>query len=93
MTFAGAVASSTGAETEMLDAYLSLDAFPDARATLQALKARGLRTAILSNGSPAMLAAAVKAAKLESSSMPYSPSTPSKCSSRVRKFIAWQPSA
>jgi 2-haloacid dehalogenase len=48
-----------------LDAYLALDAYADARETLHALKARGVRTAILSNGSPAMLAAAVKAAKLE----------------------------
>lgn len=45
-----------------LDAYLSLDAYPDARATLQALRARGLKTAILSNGSPRMLEAAVRAA-------------------------------
>jgi 2-haloacid dehalogenase len=48
-----------------LDAYLTLDTYPDAYATLQALKARGARAAILSNGSPAMLAAAVKASKLE----------------------------
>jgi 2-haloacid dehalogenase len=48
-----------------LDAYRSLDAYPDARATLTELKARGLRTAILSNGAPAMLAAAVTAAKLD----------------------------
>src|SRR4051812_15957357 len=41
-----------------LDAYLSLDAYPDARATLRGLKARGLKTAILSNGSPDMLQAA-----------------------------------
>lgn len=48
-----------------LDAYLTLDAYPDARATLQALKARGLATAILSNGSPNMLQAAVNAAGLD----------------------------
>src|SRR5262245_46000374 len=50
-----------------LDAYLSLDAYPDARATLTQLKAKGLKTAILSNGAPAMLAAAVSAAKLDTS--------------------------
>jgi 2-haloacid dehalogenase len=48
----------------LLDAYLTLDAFPDARAGLAALKARGARTAILSNGSPRMLAAAVDAARI-----------------------------
>lgn len=44
---------------DLLDCYFKLDAFPDARAALIALKARGLRTAILSNGSPKMLGAAV----------------------------------
>ena len=37
---------------KLLDAYLKLDAFPDARAVLRALRANGERTAILSNGSP-----------------------------------------
>ena len=46
----------------LLDAYFKLDAFPDARAALTALKARGVKTAILSNGSPQMLAGAVTAA-------------------------------
>jgi 2-haloacid dehalogenase len=44
---------------KLLDAYFKLDAFPDARATLTRLKTRSDRTAILSNGSPAMLKAAV----------------------------------
>src|SRR5690349_8260245 len=48
----------------LLDCYFKLDAFPDARAALAALKARGMRTAILSNGSPTMLSAAVENAKL-----------------------------
>jgi 2-haloacid dehalogenase len=48
--------------TTLLDSYMALDAFYDARASLRALKASGQRTAILSNGSPDMLAAAVKAA-------------------------------
>jgi 2-haloacid dehalogenase len=47
---------------KLLEAYLALDAFPDARATLSGLKARGARLAILSNGSPRMLATAVEAA-------------------------------
>ncbi len=46
----------------LLDAYLTLAAFPDARTALVDLKARGVRLAILSNGSPRMLAAAVEAA-------------------------------
>ncbi len=47
---------------QLLDAYLKLDAFADARAVLADLKARGARLAILSKGSPRMLAAAVEAA-------------------------------
>lgn len=46
---------------KLLDAYRQLDAFPDAREALTALKAQGVRLAILSNGSPAMLDAAVEA--------------------------------
>jgi len=49
---------------QLMDAYLRLDAFADAGATLRALKARGRKTAILSNGSPDMLATAVAAARL-----------------------------
>ena len=51
-------------KAKLMDAYRQIDAFADARATLQALKARGDATAILSNGSPAMLASAVAAAGL-----------------------------
>jgi 2-haloacid dehalogenase len=50
---------------KLLDAYLALDAFPDARAVLRDLKARGETTAILSNGSPRMLAAVVAAARID----------------------------
>jgi 2-haloacid dehalogenase len=49
---------------QLMDAYRTLDAFADARTVLRALKDRGHATAILSNGSPAMLSAAVDAAKL-----------------------------
>jgi 2-haloacid dehalogenase len=48
----------------LLDAYFKLDAFPDARTALATLKAKGLKTAILSNGSPKMLAGAVAAANV-----------------------------
>ena len=48
----------------LMDCYLRLDAYDDARPTLARLKSAGLRTAILSNGSPDMLASAVAAAGL-----------------------------
>jgi 2-haloacid dehalogenase len=51
---------------KLLDAYRILDAYPDARAALADLKSRGVRTAILSNGSPPMLASAADAAGLSS---------------------------
>jgi 2-haloacid dehalogenase len=47
---------------KLLEAYFKLDAFPDARDALGALRAKGAKTAILSNGSPRMLEAAVTAA-------------------------------
>ena len=49
-------------KAKLLDAYFKLDAFPDARAALKALKAKGHKTGILSNGSPKMLNGAVDAA-------------------------------
>lgn len=48
----------------LLEAYHALDAYPDARPVLEALRERGLSTAILSNGSPGMLADAVRAADI-----------------------------
>ena len=47
---------------KLLEAYSKLDAFPDARAMLSQLKQQGHKTAILSNGSPAMLQDAIDAA-------------------------------
>jgi len=46
----------------LMDAYLSLAAFPDVKPGLEALKKLGLRLAVLSNGEPKMLAAAAKSA-------------------------------
>src|SRR6516162_11641418 len=43
----------------------ALDPFPEVPNVLRKLKTAGMRTAILSNGSPAMLDGAVKAARLE----------------------------
>jgi 2-haloacid dehalogenase len=53
-----------GLRSALLDAYLKLDAYPDALDVLRKLKGRGERTAILTNGSPAMVGAAVEAAGL-----------------------------
>jgi 2-haloacid dehalogenase len=50
---------------DLLDAYWRLDCYPEVPAVLKALKADGARLAILSNGSPAMLEAAVKSAALD----------------------------
>lgn len=46
----------------LLDLYHELAAFAEVPGVLAALKARGLQLAILSNGAPAMLAAAVRSA-------------------------------
>jgi 2-haloacid dehalogenase len=48
----------------LMELYLTLDAFPEVPAVLKRLKEAGLKTAILSNGSPKMLAAAVESARL-----------------------------
>ena len=53
-----------GLRERLMNLYLSIAAYPEVPATLQALKDAGLKTAILSNGSPAMLDAAVNNAKL-----------------------------
>jgi 2-haloacid dehalogenase len=50
---------------DLLDAYWRLDCYPEVPAVLKALKAEGARLAILSNGSPAMLEAAVRSAALD----------------------------
>ena len=54
-----------GLRDRLLTLYLTLDAFPEVPDVLQRLKAAGMRTAILSNGTPKMLDAAVRNAKLD----------------------------
>lgn len=49
----------------LLDAYFKLDCYPEVPGVLKALKARGAKVAILSNGSPAMLESAVRNAALD----------------------------
>ena len=53
-----------GLRERLLQLYFELDAYPDATSCLSALKAQGLQTAILSNGEPRMLEAAVRSAGL-----------------------------
>lgn len=57
--------SEAGLRDEIMALYLKLEAYPEALAALEAVKAKGKLTAILSNGSPAMLDAAVRHAGLE----------------------------
>lgn len=49
----------------LLQIYMELPPYPDAKPMLEALKAGGHKTAILSNGTPEMLAAATRSAGLE----------------------------
>ena len=54
-----------GLKDELMTLYLKLEPFPEAKEALAAVKGRGLRTAILSNGSPSMLDAIVRNAGLD----------------------------
>jgi 2-haloacid dehalogenase len=49
----------------LMQAYLALDAYPEVPGVLRRLRAAGLKTAILSNGEPSMLAAAARSAGIE----------------------------
>jgi 2-haloacid dehalogenase len=50
--------------TRLMNLYLALELFPEVPEMLKRVKAAGLKTAMLSNGSPAMLAAAIEHAKI-----------------------------
>jgi 2-haloacid dehalogenase len=50
------------AEDRLMNQYRHLSAFPENREVLAALKERGIRAGILSNGDPEMLAVAIKSA-------------------------------
>lgn len=54
--------AALGLRQRLMDLYRTLDAFPDVPETLRRLRDAGLKTAILSNGSPAMLTSAVDSA-------------------------------
>lgn len=64
-TLAHYALNEPGLKDEIMALYLKLDAYPEAVAALEAVKARSKLTAILSNGSPSMLDAAVRHAGLE----------------------------
>ena len=49
----------------LMDIYMRLDAYPEIKEMLTTLKAGGLKTAILSNGSPKMLSSAVENAAID----------------------------
>lgn len=55
---------SEAAESQLMNQYRALAAFPENKATLRELKARGIPTGILSNGDPEMLGIAVRSAGL-----------------------------
>ena len=54
-----------GLRDRLMALYLTLDTFPEVPDVLQQLRGAGLKTAILSNGTPAMLDAAVKNARID----------------------------
>jgi 2-haloacid dehalogenase len=54
----------SAAESQLMNQYEHLNAYPENLDVLQALKARGVATGILSNGDPQMLGAAVRSAGL-----------------------------
>lgn len=62
---ANGLAGDAGLRDRLMALYDDLDAFPEAREAVAALRAAGRRTAILSNGAPEMLARAVAAAGME----------------------------
>jgi 2-haloacid dehalogenase len=55
----------TGLADELMTLYLKLDAYEDVAASLAALRSKGKRLGILSNGSPSMLDAVVRHAALD----------------------------
>ena len=56
----------SGLRDRLMNLYLTLEPFPEVPEVLRRLKTAGLRTAILSNGSPMMLDAVVRASRLNS---------------------------
>src|SRR5690606_40560575 len=63
--FARVPSADRALRAELLQAYRELECYPEVPSVLRALKETGARLAILSNGEPEMLAAAVRSAGLE----------------------------
>lgn len=61
---AAGLAGDAALRQRLLDLYWELQAYPEVPAMLKTLKSAGMNTAILSNGSPAMLDGAVQSAGL-----------------------------
>jgi 2-haloacid dehalogenase len=59
------LAGDAALRARLMELYLRLDAFPEVPAVLRTLRARGLATATLSNGSPDMLGAACASSGLD----------------------------
>ena len=59
------LALSSAQRERLMEAYLTLAAFPDVRPGLEVLKNQGLKLAILSNGEPRMLEAAARSAGID----------------------------
>jgi 2-haloacid dehalogenase len=58
------LALDRAAEDRLMNQYCHLSAFPENREVLLALRARGIRAGLLSNGDPEMLAVAIRSAGL-----------------------------
>lgn len=57
--------NEAGLADELMTLYLKLDSYPDAVEGLNAVKKRGKRTAVLSNGSPSMLDSTIRHAGID----------------------------
>jgi 2-haloacid dehalogenase len=57
-----AIDAGDGLRARLMDAFLEIETFPEARSALEALRRGGRSASILSNGSPKMLAAATRSA-------------------------------
>ena len=57
--------AEAGLADELMTLYLKLDIYDDVAATLAALRAKGKRCVVLSNGSPSMLDSALRHAELD----------------------------
>lgn len=64
---AAGLTDEPGLRARLMQLYTALPCYPEVPAALAALQARGMGRAILTNGAPAMISAAVAAAGLENS--------------------------